>query len=276
MNYIDIKTNNVLDFKIVNEPYLIKNYAKDWYAYKNWSFEYIKNLNANLLVNTVDGYLTENMKIIACKLSDYIAKITSNETNAYLTMFHLFKAFPNLRKHVEYKDIKKNSIYLNLLSWIGPKGAFTGFHCDWSQNINISIKGKKLWYLVSPEYNDNMYPLKKFERGSTLSPVDIRNLDENKFPLFKKAKVMKVIVEEGDAIYIPKGWWHTTLSLTPTINVSFHYWSLFNFFRYLIPEGVGLIFHQMGLYKKNNCACHTYNDKGERVARSTLFQTFGN
>ena len=107
MNYVDIKTNNFLDFKIINEPYLIKNYAKDWYAYKNWSFEYIKNLNSNLLVNTVDGYLTGNMKIIPCKLSVYIEKITSNETNTYLTMFHLFKAFPNLRKHIEYKDIKK-------------------------------------------------------------------------------------------------------------------------------------------------------------------------
>ena len=42
MNCIDIKTNNVLDFKIVNEPYLIKNYAEDWYAYKNWSFEILK------------------------------------------------------------------------------------------------------------------------------------------------------------------------------------------------------------------------------------------
>ena len=83
MNYIDIKTNNVLDFKTVNEPYLIKNYAEDWYAYKNWSFEYIKNLSANLIVNTVYGYLTENMKIIPCKFSDYIAKIILNETNSY-------------------------------------------------------------------------------------------------------------------------------------------------------------------------------------------------
>ena len=32
----------------------------------------------------------ENMKIIPCKLSDYIAKITLNETNAYLTIDLLF------------------------------------------------------------------------------------------------------------------------------------------------------------------------------------------
>ena len=51
------------------------------------------------------------MKIIPCKFGDYIAKITLNETNAYLPVFHLFKAFPNLRKHVEivyFENYKKN------------------------------------------------------------------------------------------------------------------------------------------------------------------------
>ena len=52
MDYTDIKTNNFIDFKIKNEPYLIKNYAVNWFAYKNWTFEYLKNLDSNLLVNT--------------------------------------------------------------------------------------------------------------------------------------------------------------------------------------------------------------------------------
>ena len=29
-----------------------------------------------------------------------------------------------------------------------------------------------------------------------------------------------------------------------------------------------MLFHNIGLYKKHNCACHTYNDKGKRVLRS--------
>ena len=39
MNYSDIQISNDIDFNTTNEPYLIKNYAKNWYAYKNWSFE---------------------------------------------------------------------------------------------------------------------------------------------------------------------------------------------------------------------------------------------
>ena len=38
MKYIDIENNIKLDFKINDRPYVIKQYAKDWYAYNNLSF----------------------------------------------------------------------------------------------------------------------------------------------------------------------------------------------------------------------------------------------
>ena len=206
MNYNNIKTYDALDIKNTNEPYLIKNYAKDWYAYKNWSFDYIKNLDSNLSVNTIVGSYSGKVEIIPCNLKNYIEKIVSNETAAYLSLFQIFKEFPDLKKHIKYQDIKKKSIYLHLLSWIGPKGAITGFHADWGETINISIKGKKNFYLVSPKYNMCMYPSNKFERASIVSNVDPKNFNESKFPLFKKAELIKVILEEGNALYIPRGW----------------------------------------------------------------------
>ena len=106
------------------------------------------------------------------------------------------KEFPDLKKHIQYQDVKKNSMYCHLLSWIGPKGAITGFHADWGENINTSIRGKKNFYLVSPKYNECMYPSKKFERATMLCHIDPKNYDEKKFPLFKKAKLKIVIGTE--------------------------------------------------------------------------------
>ena len=146
--------------------------------------------------------------------------------------------------------------------------AITGFHADWSENINVSIKGKKIFYLVSPKYNDCMYPSEKFERATTISQVNLKKFDENKFPLFKKAKLIKVILNQGDAIYIPRGWWHYAEALTPTINVSVHYWNLGNFFRDLLFHASKMFLHNIGLYKKDNCVCHVYNEKGKRLVRS--------
>ena len=117
-----------------------------------------------------------------------------------------------------------------------------------------------------------MYPSKKFERATTLCHIDPKNYDEKKFPLFKKAKLKKVILEEGNALYIPRGWWHYAESLTHTINVSFHYRRLGNFFRDFLLEVAKIFMHNIGFYKKYKCACHTFNEKGERLIRSSLIR----
>jgi len=268
MNFIDIQTTKNIDFSVTNEPYLIKGYAKDWYAFKNWSFQFLKNLDSNLFVNAILGNATSGKKeAVHIKFKDYIQKIISNDTEAYLTTFYLFKKFPNLKKHINYKNIKKHSIAHHLLGWIGPGGTITGFHLDWSENLNVQIRGKKIFYLVSPEYDEYMYISERFERISKTSLVDLKNYDDSKFPLFQKTKIIKAILDEGDAIYIPRGWWHYTESLEPSISVSVHYWRVVNFFKDLILEVAKVFFHDIGLYKKNNCACHTYNDKGKRIKR---------
>ena len=40
-----------------------------------------------------------------------------------------------------------------------------------------------------------MYPSNIYERFSTASPVDLKNYDKNKFPLFEESEVVKVILE---------------------------------------------------------------------------------
>ena len=44
MKYYTIETSDKLDFNVENKPYVIKNYANNWYAYKNWSFDFLKKL----------------------------------------------------------------------------------------------------------------------------------------------------------------------------------------------------------------------------------------
>ena len=47
-----------------NEPYLIKNYSANWIAQKEWSFEFLKNLDPNSTINTVVGNAASGKKSI--------------------------------------------------------------------------------------------------------------------------------------------------------------------------------------------------------------------
>ena len=44
---------------------------------------------------------------------------------------------------------------------------------------------------------------------------------EEKFPLFKEARYVKTVLEEGESLYIPVGWWHYVGSLGVSFSVSF-------------------------------------------------------
>ena len=55
MNKIGIEIKDNIDHSKIHEPYVIKNYAQDWYAYKNWSFKYLEKLDPFLSINTVIG-----------------------------------------------------------------------------------------------------------------------------------------------------------------------------------------------------------------------------
>lgn len=270
MNGINIKNNTDFQNKLdlyKNKPYIIKEFSKNWQAQQKWSFNFLKKQDPNLIINTVIGNAaTKEKNLKKIMLSEYVDNVLENKENSYLTTFHLFKKFPYLKKDINIEEIKKKSILHHLLAWIGPANTITGFHADWSNNINVQICGKKIFYLVSPKFNKNMYISKRFERISITSQIDINDYNESTHPLFKKAEIISFELNPSDAIFIPRGWWHYVKSVSPSISVSIHYWGLVDFFRDLPIELTKVFLHDLGIFKKNNCACHEVKD-GKRIKR---------
>jgi ribosomal protein L16 Arg81 hydroxylase len=53
------------------------------------------------------------------------------------------------------------------------------------------------------------------------SDVNAVNPDYNRTPDYKKATPIEVEVGPGDLLFIPIGWWHSVVSLTKNISLSF-------------------------------------------------------
>ena len=98
------------------------------------------------------------------------------------------------------------------------------------------VIGRKEFLLFAPEDTAKLYPK---EPHSNLSQIpDPFNPDLKKFPEFANANAISVIVEPGETIFVPSGWWHVTRSLEPTVAVSFNLvtrvnWNAFSNFRAL-------------------------------------------
>ncbi len=100
----------------------------------------------------------------------------------------------------------------------------TQTHNDRDHNLACVIAGRRRFLLFPPEQVANLY-IGPLDNPPPLSLVDPENPDFVRFPRFREALATArvAILEPGDAIFIPKYWWHHVTSLDP-FNAMVNYW----------------------------------------------------
>jgi len=97
--------------------------------------------------------------------------------------------------------------------WLGPARTVTPLHCDYDDNIFAQIWGRKRIFLAPPHHDAFLYTR---EANPVLfgSPFDPEAPDFDAFPLARQAAIVEVVVEPGDMLYVPAGWYHQVRALT--------------------------------------------------------------
>lgn len=97
--------------------------------------------------------------------------------------------------------------------WLGPAGTVTPLHCDYDDNVFAQVWGSKRITLAPPHHDEFLYPK---EANAILfgSPFDPEAPDYERFPLARQAACVACVVQPGDMLYVPAGWYHQVRSLT--------------------------------------------------------------
>ena len=103
--------------------------------------------------------------------------------------------------------------------WLGPAGTVTPLHCDYDDNIFAQIWGSKRVFLSPPHHDAFLYPS---EANAILfgSPFNPEAPDFDKFPLARQALMIECIVQPGELLYVPAGWYHQVRSLTFSLSAN--------------------------------------------------------
>ncbi|RFU24945.1 hypothetical protein B7463_g11392, partial [Scytalidium lignicola] len=198
-------------------------------------------------------------KIVPFKefMEDYVLVDPSSPkaTMGYLAQHNLFTQLPVLRNDICIPDYcwadappphyssplaehhaklpKLEEPLLN--AWFGPGGTISPLHTDPYHNILAQVVGRKYVRLYPPAASNNVYPRGIEEGGINMqntSEVDVGVLEgwdsseteqsaaHERFPLFSEAKFIDCILEEGECLYIPLGWWHYVRSLSVSFSNS--------------------------------------------------------
>jgi hypothetical protein len=110
--------------------------------------------------------------------------------------------------------------------WLG-NAVTAATHYDNLDGINCIITGRKRFTFFPPEQFRNLYigPLDLSPGGQPTSMVRMSAPDLERYPRFAQAMAEAEVadVEPGDAIFVPRLWWHNVDSLEP-LNLSMNYW----------------------------------------------------
>ena len=107
--------------------------------------------------------------------------------------------------------------------WVGGK-LRTQTHNDRDHNLACVVAGRRRFLLFPPAQVSNLY-VGPLDNPPPLSLVNPEAPDFERFPKFRYALASACVayMEAGDAIFVPKYWWHHVTSLDP-YNVLVNYW----------------------------------------------------
>lgn len=173
----------------------------------------------------------------------------------YLKQFDLMSFIPELRHDLDLR-LWNWRTWTSIAAWLGPKGSVTGVHSDDENNISVQIVGKKRFLLFPPEQRHLLYVNSKYDPGTECADVQADDPDMAEHPLFAQATPFEAVLGAGDALFIPRGWWHHVRSLEASLSVNYFASTPWEVLRDGTVRLFYWILHNVGLYKPGNCVCH--------------------
>ena len=212
-------------------PVVLSDGFHHWPACTKWTPEFLKEYFSDRQIEVQFGRdndpLYERNSLQHKKLmtmGEYISLIESVESSNdfYMTANNTRSSACNLEGLFEdvsnfgdgYRD--PETVNSHNYFWFGPKGTYTPLHHDLTNNMLVQIYGRKRVTLIPAMqvpwvYNDK----------GVYSASSYPEFDKNRHPALNNVTPLEFILNPGEALFIPIGWWHCVEALDVAISLVF-------------------------------------------------------
>jgi hypothetical protein len=197
-------------------PLIIKNMAKSWPAYQKWNWDYFIDTVGESKVgvyNNVksDSYTPINTADDYMKFGDYLRKVKAGPLDLRIFLFNIFQHAPTIVHDFTWpEELMTGFVKKYPMLFVGGQGSITHMHfdIDMSHILHTQFAGKKRVLLFPHEEKHKLYR-KPWEVLSIANFANYNNsFDYENFPAVKKANGYEVILDHGDTLFMPAGYWH--------------------------------------------------------------------
>jgi hypothetical protein len=212
------------------KPLIIRKATESWPALQKWTFDYLKETVGDVTVPLYDSSKADPSKPINAaaaemKFGDYIDLIQKKPTDLRIFLFDPIKYAPGLLD--DYRsptDLLGGFLdkYPNM--FFGGKGSVTFLHydIDLAHIFHTHFNGSKRVILFDNKWSERLYciPFATY----ALEDYDIEKPDFNKFPALDGVEGQEAILEHGDTLFMPTGFWHWMKYLDGSFSISLRAW----------------------------------------------------
>lgn len=178
------------------------------------------------LIRVHDGLLAygqdAGMDYETRQLSDHIDSLEGRAATHFLTA-SVREQFPELWNEVLRLEYCSHARWRDSRINIGTSGTVTPIHVELTHNLLLVVSGEKELCLFEPWQTIHMC-FAPLSGAPHISPIDPRQLDTGRHPSALRLRPWRATARAGDAIFIPRGWWHTVETHGPTLAIA-NWWA---------------------------------------------------
>lgn len=213
-----------------NRPVLLTGMMENWKALDLWNPDYLKAKFGNEMVEIQydrdkDFRYERNSyqhkkQITFSEYTDMV--VNAGETNNfYMTANNQVLRNPGMQ--AIYDDIEMFPEFIDprikdgqVFFWFGPAGTITPLHHDRNNIFVCQVYGRKRVKLISSKQLPLMY-----NDLTVFTDIDCEQPDYDKYPRFRDVTVIEGVLEPGQVLFLPTGWWHHLRALDISLTVTF-------------------------------------------------------
>ncbi len=230
-------------------PVILGGEMDGWPALARWTPDYLRTLIGSTLVE-YQGGRTANARFEREKdkhrrlapFDAFIDLITGGEAgnDAYITAYNSARnkdALEPLTRDMGFLDkfLTRIGHAPGGMPWIGPAGTVTSLHHDLTNNFIAQLVGRKQVTVLPAAEVGRLY--NHDHVFSEITDLDAPDIDMARYPRLTDTTAYEVVLEPGEILFMPLGWWHQVKALDFSVTMTFTNFIWLNDSSALYPHG---------------------------------------
>lgn len=204
-------------------PVVIDDFSAAWPALRRWTPKRLSRRVGDRQVRVYDASFGEPGKnymgsVDSMPFSRFLDQVLEQGRDLRMFLYNISHQVPELLDDIGFPDIGPEFSRRFVFTFFGCRGSTTPLHydIDMGQVFHTVILGRRRIRLFAPDQSRALYR----HPFTVRSYVDLDTPDFIAWPGLARARGYELVLEPGQTLFMPPGWWHEFHYLEPGIGVS--------------------------------------------------------